>query len=362
MGVTFASGLKLAYKPRDMALERSYFGLLDWLNTQGAPVDQQVLRVVEGPGYGWAEWVEHEPCQDEEDRHYFTRAGALQCLFYVLHATDAHMGNVLAAGAYPVMVDAECLLQPRRLAGENDPEQEALEDLLSPAFLPRPKIVRGGATDFSGLGGDSGEPTEFRVPVWREVNTDAMSLSFAPGILLSQKHIPVLDGARAEMRNYSTEFLAGFEKMYRFLVDQRPQLLASGGPLEPMFSSRTRVLLRSTREYVSILNRSLHPRYLRDAKRRAEMLREWVGRDPLDLKPQVLDKEAEALGSLNVPYFAAAVNEVTLQVEGSVSMPGYFHISGREMVTARLQEMDDASLQRQLDLLRTLLTLSALAG
>jgi len=363
LGVTFASGLKLAYKPRDMALERCYFELLAWLNAQGAPVDQRVLQIIERRGYGWAEWVESEPCGNEKDvRDYFRRGGALQCLFYVLHATDAHMGNVLAAGGYPVLVDAECMLQPQRLAGEGDAEQEGLEDLLSAGFLPRPKIVREDAADFSGLGGNGGESTEFRVPVWRDVNTDAMSLRFVPGILLPQNNAPVLDGARAEMRNYSAEFLAGFEAMYRFLLDRRRMLLASGGPLEPMFSSQARVLLRSTREYISLLNRSLHARYLRDGKLRREMLRAWVERDSLGLSREILEHEAEALGNLNVPYFSATANEVSLQGEDGVSLRGYFHIAGREIVAKRLHEMDEASLQCQLGLLKSLLILSSLSA
>ncbi len=241
MGVTFASGRKLAYKPRDMALEGCYFGLLDWLNRQGAPVDQRVLKIVERPGYGWAEWAEHEACGEESEvREYFRRAGALQCLFYLLHATDVHMGNVVAAGGYPVLVDAECLLQPRRFGDEGDVGEEALEDLLGAGFLSRPKIGRGAAADFSGLGGEGGESTEFRVPVWSAVNTDAMSLRFAPGILVSQKNAPLLGGIRAEVWNYSGEFLAGFKNMYRFLLDRRSQLLARAGPLVPMFSARAR--------------------------------------------------------------------------------------------------------------------------
>ena len=360
MGVTFASGRKLAYKPRDMALEGCYFGLLDWLNVQGAPVEQRVLQIFERAGYGWAERVEHEPCRDENEvRDYFTRAGALQCLFYVLHATDAHMGNVLAAGGYPVLVDAECLLQPRRFGAEGDAEQEALEDLLSAGFLPRPKVGRGGAADFSGLGGDGGEATEFRVPVWSAVNTDAMSLRFVPGVLLSQNNAPVLDGGRAEVRNYSAEFLAGFEKTYRFLLDRRARLLAREGPLEAIFSARARVLLRSTREYIAILNRSLHPRYLRDGKRRAEMLRQWARRDSLGLSAEVLDREAEALSDLNVPYFSAGASEVTLRAEGGVALPDYFHVAGREVVTGRLREMDEANLL--LGSLKSLLTLLSLA-
>ncbi len=358
MGVTFASGRKLAYKPRDMALERGYFGLLEWLNAQGVPVEQRAIEVVERAGYGWAEWVEHEPCRDENEvRDYFTRAGALQCLFYVLHATDAHMGNVLAAGGYPVLVDAECLLQPRRWGDE-----DALEDLLSAGFLPRPKIGRGGAADFSGLGGDGGESTEFRVPLWSAVNTDAMSLRFVAGILLPQNNAPVEDGTRAEVRNYSAEFLAGFEKMYGFLLDRRERLLEREGPLEGMFSARARVLLRNTREYVAILNRSLHPRYLRDGKRRREMLREWVGRDSLGLSAEILDREAAALGDLSVPYFSAAADQTTLQAEGGVSLADYFHVAGREVVAGRLAEMSEANLHELLASLKSLLTLLSLEG
>jgi type 2 lantibiotic biosynthesis protein LanM len=361
MGVTFASGRKRAYKPRDMGLEGCYFRLLDWLNTQGAPIEQRVVGIVERAGYGWAEWVEHEPCRDESEvRDYFTRAGALQCLFYVLHATDAHMGNVLAARGYPVLVDAECLLQPRRFGDEGDAEQEALEELLSAGFLPRPKIGRGSA-DFSGLGGDGGEGTEFRVPMWSAVNTNAMSLRFVPGVLLSQNNAPIVAGARAEVRNYSAEFLAGFEGMYRFVVDRRARLLEREGPLEAMFSAQARVLLRSTREYVAILNRSLHPRYLRDGARRVEMLREWVRRDSLELSAEILDQEATALGNLNIPYFSAAAGEVALRADGGVSRPEYFDVAGREMVAGRVREMSEANLQGLLGSLKSLLTLLSLA-
>ena len=91
------------------------------------------------------------------------------------------------------------------------------------------------------------------------------------------------------------------------------------------------------------------------------MLRAWVGRDALALSSEIFDKEAEALGDLNVPYFSAAVNQVILQADGGISLPGYFHVAGRKMVTSRLQEMAEASLERQLGLLKSLLTLLSLS-
>ncbi len=91
------------------------------------------------------------------------------------------------------------------------------------------------------------------------------------------------------------------------------------------------------------------------------MLREWVGRDSLALSAEFLDKEAEALGDLNVPYFWAAANQVTLQAEDGVALAGYFHVAGREVVSGRLREMDEANLERQLASLKSLLTLLSLA-
>jgi lantibiotic modifying enzyme len=182
-----------------------------------------------------------------------------------------------------------------------------------------------------------------------------------PGVLLSQNNAPVLDGARAEVWNYSPEFLAGFEKMYCFLLDRRARLLARERPLEAMFSAQARVLLRSTREYVAMLNRSLHPRYLREGRRRAAMLREWVGSDSLGLSAELLDQEAAALGDLNIPYFSAAADQMTLQAEGGVSLADYFHVTGREVVTGRLLEMGEENLLRLLGSLKSLLTLLSLA-
>ena len=363
IGVTLTSGLKLIYKPRAMALEHSYFALLDWLNKNGAPVDHRVVRVLERAGYGWAEHVDHEPCQSaQEVRDYFVRAGASQCLLYVLHATDAHMGNVIAARAHPVLVDGECLLQPMRTGVDRDPDREALEALLTAAFLPRPKVIRGEALDFSGLAGDAGRTTEFRIPVWSHVNTDAMALGFGAGVLVPQPNAPVLDGVRSSVADYSTEFLSGFEQMHRYLADRRHALLARGGPLDRMLSCDARVLLRSTRSYLSLINRSLHPRYLRDSAGRSAMLRSAVFRQTLDLHPRALEAEVAALRDLDVPHAMVAAREKTLVVENGFRMRGYFDTSSRQIMESRISALNEDNLRTQGRHLRSLFGLFMMSG
>ena len=363
IGVTLASGLKLIYKPRAMALEHSYFALLDWLNKDGAPVDHRVVRVLERAGYGWAEHVNHESCQSaQEVGDYFVRAGASQCLLYVLHATDAHMGNVIAARAHPVLVDGECLLQPMRAGVDSDPDRAALEALLTAAFLPRPKVTRGEALDFSGLAGDAGRTTEFRIPVWSRVNTDAMALGFGAGVLVPQPNAPVLDGARRSVADYSMEFVSGFEQMYRYLAGRRRVLLAPGGPLDRMFSCDARVLLRSTRSYLSLINRSLHPRYLRDSAGRSAMLRTAVFRQTLDLHPRALDAEVASLRDLDVPHAMVAARAKTLVVESGFRMRGYFSASSRQIVEGRILALNEDNLRTQVRHLRSLFGLLLMSG
>src|SRR3990172_1892395 len=61
--LTFASGLRVVYKPKEVGLEAAYFALLDCLNRWGAPLGLKTLRVVERPEYGWVEHAQYLPCR-----------------------------------------------------------------------------------------------------------------------------------------------------------------------------------------------------------------------------------------------------------------------------------------------------------
>jgi len=365
--VTFASGLSVIYKPRDMTLERSYFELLKWLNENGAPIDHRVVKILQRPSYGWAECVHAAPCRNEQEVHdFFRRAGSLHCLLYVLHATDAHMGNVLAVGAHPVLVDAECLMQPRRFGistnSEGVPDEDEPEDLLASALLPRPRVTRAEGPDFSGLGGNAGQPTDFRVPLWRNANRDDLSLRFVSGELTPQENLPVLEGQQLRVEDHPTEFLEGFGGMHRFLELRRDSLLQRDGPLAPLLTAKPRVLLRSTRFYTARMNRSLHPRYLRDTSARLQFLRAAAETDDLGLTPQLAAGEAQEMMMLNVPYFSAHNDDLELEAKTSVRHRGYFSLTGRQVVEERLRSLGESNLIRHTELLRSLFLLSTLRG
>jgi len=114
VGLVFASGLKLVYKPKNLNAEEAFFNLLAWLNEHGAPLPFNILKLISRSTHGWLEYVEHLPCKTlEEARRYYKRAGMLLCLVYVLEGTDYHHENIIACGENPVLVDMESLMQHR---------------------------------------------------------------------------------------------------------------------------------------------------------------------------------------------------------------------------------------------------------
>jgi lantibiotic modifying enzyme len=73
--VSFESGRRVIYKPRDVGIEGAYFGFVSWLNKTGSSPPLRALWVLTRPGYGWMQRVDPEPCESERDvRLFYVRA------------------------------------------------------------------------------------------------------------------------------------------------------------------------------------------------------------------------------------------------------------------------------------------------
>jgi hypothetical protein len=144
--VRTASGLRVVYKPRAVGLEAAFHRLVAWWNERAGPLALFAPRVIDRGRYGWMEFVAHVGCPDSQAAaRYWARAGALIALAALLDATDLHHGNLIAHGEYPVLVDLETLLQPRRPR-----EARSLLDTgLVPAWIRGPD---GGSYDVTGFG------------------------------------------------------------------------------------------------------------------------------------------------------------------------------------------------------------------
>jgi type 2 lantibiotic biosynthesis protein LanM len=367
IAVTFDSGRKLVYKPKDMGTEAAYHRLLAWLNDRGAPLPFKVLRVLGRPTHGWVEFVEHLPCRDQDEaRRYYERAGMLLCLFYVLEGTDCHYENIIASGEYPVLIDTETLMHHRArtvIPGDENAQTEAYErmgrSVMRTGLLPRWELSSDRRTAYhvSGLGESDEQELPVRTQRWARINTDRMALEFDSAKLPPRDNVPRLDGSPLRLQEYSPRVVEGFRRMYRFLLDHRDALLAAT-PLRELAREQVRFVFRATRVYGLILRNLRHRRYLRDGADRSIQL-EQLGRaqvpprdvvDDPDEKPlfwPVFRAERLAMERGDIPFFTARASSDALilspgrEIEGCMEEPSF------DLVLRVLEELDEADLQQQ---------------
>jgi type 2 lantibiotic biosynthesis protein LanM len=368
MALTFDSGLKLVYKPRNLDLETVYFQLLAWCNQQKVLLPFKLLKILNYKTHGWMEYVEHLPCEDRSAvQRYYQRAGMLLCLLYVLQGNDCHQENLIASGEHPVLVDLETLLHPH--AREVNPmEDVGAQSLASVEFfensvlrtglLPRWEFGGDGgkAYDISGLGSFGEQEVPFRIQKWQNINTDNMALEYDTDVMSPEKNTPLLNGVVLFPSDYVNEIVDGFRQMYQFLSERREVLLGTDSPLTVFAHQKVRFLFRNTQVYGHILDKTLYPKFLQhgvdrsielDALSRAFLL--------ADTKPSIwslLKAEVQAMEQMDIPYFFADSSSDALTINSNVVVEGYFKEPSYDRMISRLQQLNDGDLAQQIMLIR----------
>lgn len=290
----FASGFRVVYKPRPLAVDLRFQELLTWLNERGAQPPLAPLKVLERRGHGWMEFVSAGACQTaEEVRRFYRRQGGYLALLYALEASDFHFENLIAAGEHPFMIDLEALFQSR-VGGEDLRQADALagtaaaHSVLRVGLLPQRAYAKDDyeGIDVSGLGGAPGQFSPHRVMRWEGVGTDEMRIVRERVEVSRAGHRPTLEGHEVNVLSYRQELVEGFADMYRLLLACRDELLSDSGPLSPFTGAEVRAIVRDTHAYDLLLQESFHPDFrgggvvgrARLGELRAHPKRRWAGR------------------------------------------------------------------------------------
>ncbi len=375
IALTFESGLKLIYKPKDLSLEVVFNQILDWCNRQDIPLSFKTLKVLDRHGYGWVEYVEQLPLKNEEEaQRFYQRAGMLLCLLYVLGATDCHCENLIASGEHLVLVDLETLMQHQVKPIKDFSEQQQptianrklTSSVLFTGLLPRWTFNKDNrlAWDISGLGSIDPQPSSWRTFKWQFINTDNMYQVEQIVNIAVKKNVPILNGIALSPNDYLQELVKGFEQMYRFLLEHRQKLLTSKidssqnsvSPLLALAQGQVRFFFRTTKVYGAILQNSLAPEFLKNGVDRSIEL-ELLTRAFLvsENKPDawsILHSELRAMEQLDIPFFAANSNSDALTVGVDRSIEQYFKEPSYSQVISRLQRLDETDLARQVAIIR----------
>jgi type 2 lantibiotic biosynthesis protein LanM len=367
--LTFTSGRKLVYKPRDLGIEEAFAAFLDWVKERHGPLEFKSPAMLNRKTHGWVEHIEPAPCADlPAGRRFYRRAGGLLCLVYFLGGTDCHFGNVIAHSEYPVFIDLETLLHPFWQA-EDWPDatgacrlarERMWDSVLRTRLLPVWEQGKqpGEVFDTGGLIQPGGQTTSCQTTRWRRVNTDGMTLAFEPLQTPAQPNVPALPGAGLGVMECGREVAAGFSETWDFLREHAPELLAAEGPIAAFAGRKARLVARGTEVYGKMLLEGLRPEFLRhgiDRSLKFEALARAVMPPaqtpglaaPLPRLWPLWVAERQSLEKGDVPYFLSDVDGPGVLLSRHENVPLNRGKSALQTARERLGRLDDEAKQRQ---------------
>jgi lantibiotic modifying enzyme len=298
--VIFDRGVRLVYKPRSGSTERCFAALLQWLETGLSCSPSRAVRVLEGEGYHWSEWVaDRGPALESEQERFAARLGRLLFLSHLLLARDLHGGNLRADGEHPVLVDLETILHP-------------YSPSLVGAGRPPGTVERVGAM---------------------------LSLALGTGLLARR-------GWSARIARQQTGALAdGFSQAYRLVLSCRDRF-----PISLVDGVSSRFFLRITAFYEATLRAWLDAvcagrEVEEDATEALRPMYVALGDDPR--YTPLLAAEVRALARFEAPTFLAEVAGVDLLTPDGDRISSVLEESGLDQLRRRLAGLCEEDLARQ---------------
>lgn len=351
--LTFESGQKVAYKPRDMQITAAYYELLTWVNKASELPPFETLAVLSQPEYGWIEWIDPMAALSEGDvEQYYHRAGALICLLYVVGFSDGHLENIIAASDQPVAIDVETLAQPTPI-DSNLPINTELRDIIHNSVLQTGLVPMhrpdNDAADNSGFG-CSTMHAEVQVRDFYHINTDMMELTYEQETTLEADNLPRLDETVVEGDEYLEELTHGFEQMYEFVQRHADVLVRDDGPLALFAEATVRYVFRPTDNYARVITMMTTPAYLRTGLKfgcKVETLAQPLIADAdTDAVWALYESERRALRRGDIPHLSARTDRTALHV-GEDDVDDFFAETAVDRIRERLTTLSASDRREQ---------------
>jgi type 2 lantibiotic biosynthesis protein LanM len=356
-------GVRLIYKPTDCRVFGLLGRFLDWLRS----LDADLAWVVPGvlareEGYGWVRYVERRPCLSETDvAAFYRRMGSLIAVSWMLGSYDLHGENVIASGAYPVVVDAETVLgfemadirkwegvDPADRLGVRMLRESVLRGELLPSLRPMGHGMGDGLVDRSAVGARPSQ--NVRLDGWAEAGTVGMRKGPIDVDVDPPGCAPYLKGrAPANAEDFAAEIEDGFRRTSELLLSERRFLLSGRSPLASLASCHQRVLFRPTHAYARFMRDLHHPDLLMDGLDRDIYLDQLLFRDVgFRCAEEICQAERQAVERGDIPYFlSSAGSRDLLADDGSLLVRDYFGTTTADALRSRLELLTDGEIDRQ---------------
>ncbi|HDR4605535.1 type 2 lanthipeptide synthetase LanM family protein [Bacillus cereus] len=354
--LTFVSGKKVVYKPKNLKVVSAYNSLIDWINDKNNILKMPSYNTLIYDDFVIEEFVEKRDCKSiEEVKKYYIRYGQILGIMYILNGNDFHMENLIASGEYPIIVDLETLLQ-NIINFKNKPSADLITtkkmlNLVNSTLLLPEKLLKGDITDegidMSALAGKE-QHLERREYQLKNLFTDNMVFDLEKVKIEGANNIPKLNGENVDYSTYIDEIVVGFENICNIFIQYRDELLHSG-ILEEFKDVKVRHVLRNTVVYAKMLANTYHPDYLRDSLNREQVLENiWV--HPFERK-EFIKSEMEDILNNDIPiFFSYASSKDIIDSNGKLHK-NVMEISGYERFITKLKELNPFLIEQQVSVI-----------
>ncbi|MBV9036984.1 MAG: type 2 lantipeptide synthetase LanM family protein, partial [Acidobacteriaceae bacterium] len=269
-----------------------------------------------------------------------------------------------AAGEHPVPIDLETLFHPRIGKGDEQHAEQLAGNKISYSVLRiglLPQLAwqrrESEIVDLSGMGSLPGQMTPLPVPRWEHSGTDEMRLTRERIEMPAGSNRPTLHGAEVNLLDYSNAVMAGFVQLYRLLRRHRDNLLSDDGPLARFAEDETRIILRPTQTYGTLLGESFHPDVLRNALDRDRLFdRLWVGIEHSPHLLRVISSERRDLENGDIPIFTTRPNSCNVWNSVDERISGFIDEPGLVLAQRRIRELSNQNCSEQLSFIRAALS------
>ncbi|NJR15982.1 MAG: type 2 lantipeptide synthetase LanM [Calothrix sp. CSU_2_0] len=362
LALTFASGVKIVYKPKNLGLDVIFNRLLEWCDRQEISLLLKSIKIIDRIRYGWVEFIPHIPCENiNAVEKFYRRAGMLLCLMFVLGAKDCGSENVIANSQYPILIDADILMQPKTKSIDN------LEDWLQNSVLKMGFLPAWGGNIFSKHTQDSSVigniyPQQVNgAKEWKFINSDAMHLASTTTIIPPGKNAVILEGKPVSPKNYVQEIVAGFSEIYCLLIKNKELLLSQNSPISDIKLAKSRFIPHPESIYAIAGKKSLTPQALVNGIEYSILIYSLIDRlscSLLESEPnsgtwKIWRSEIKSLQQQDIPYFSVGCDRVDLELEENHAIEQFFETSSYQNLITKLQNLDLQDLELQTKLIRS---------
>ncbi|ACK66017.1 Lanthionine synthetase C family protein [Rippkaea orientalis PCC 8801] len=358
LDLTFLSGKKIVYKPKNLAIDAAFYKFQDWCNQQNITLPFKVIKIINQEKYGWQEFVSPEAFGEEKEvKNFYQRAGMVLSMIYVLGGKNCQNIDLVAQGEFPIIIDADFLMSP--LKKESDESESWFSNsVVKTGFLPSWEgdyLLTANAQDSSVLGGIFPQQINSSRE-WKFINTDQMNLVNKTVVIPPKNNVVVFQEKTVYPNNYLEEIVTGFEEIYRLLSKHKEKLLSKESPLLDFKVSQSKLILYPAVAYKILCKQSLNPQYLRNGID-FSLLLEGAARTYLssEKKPycwSILPAEIKALQQLTIPYFQISCDNDSLDIGLDKPLEHFFTTSSYQKLMTQLKSLDEKDLALQIQLIR----------